>query len=1200
MSALGRWKSKLERLQEAEAIATDVSEKFRLEEQIGEARAKIEELEAGGSPHQSTPPRSTKETRQIATGGTLTLVGILSLVAQVRDYLNTIFSDLPTEAIWIGGFILGSVGLGLAFKGFARKSRLRHTETLFLDPDNPAHLKGRQAEVKALMEELQTHSLLFLEGESGSGKSALVRSGLIPALKSEIQPILPIYINSYGQDWDGGPTRQLALALRKALADEDWVALGNPPVEETQENWPDLLELLDRRILLIFDQFDDYQAQHRKEFLNQGKWTTPTQLALNNPFWGEIQAGLGRAAFSCLFVTRQDSVDGLESVRFEEPEIYFLYRLERQHLLSVFREIFPEGAGVVAHPEAGWNSLKERLIDDLTEAGLVLPVQARVALQGLARLPFLRISAYERIGGIEGLEAGYLALTIAKVRQSTSCDPKKVLDLLRKLVHPVLEIPKSQSVVESKLVTEAVDSQILVMLEKLGVLRRRNMQGEEEEWSLYHDYLAKAVLALERKLRHQEHRIAEKKTAYKKAFTLKSKWKALLSPWETVQTVWAFLRRNIRLKDYGAFTCISALRFVPYLALISVFFWAVFSEGEDRYALSSAEAQRSYEEIASVLQNVDSSLTGQLAALRKLPEAITKEVVERGSGSDLYRYPNVDRCRTLLLHYLQEDRVNHLLRKRGLFEPGAVSTEVATLIKDPRANTNDELVALMDLEPISSQLVITLHRLGGDSSIWSFRDSGFTEPQNIKKLIRPRPDKSKQIHIDLTHIETSAFNRAQLTALGSQDQSFTLTFPRGANLKHAQLQGSDLSHSVMRGAKLDRANLQFADLGRATFEDPELEPSLISTQMQGAILIRAKLRGSRLYRVNLQGANLMGVNFEEVDIDQCELQGATLLSAKMAWATLDASNLTGAQLSHCNLLGASIEDCNLQATNLEGASLKGATFRNVNLRNANLTGVAFEGTSIQECNLIGTNLSSARFSGGDVTWNYELEGESHRLEFKLPPSIVDIESSDEIGNSQSRFQFSTNAKWDGQSAWSRLLSWEREKGRQASSSIRDTLEDLRFSRTTTMPNRSLLMVSFPHDAGEDLKHVFGDESIKETLSKTSLIYRKEVRFPNGKTLLRPMARVGFKGAWMTKASQELLLRMLESQEPEQGWDKIEFERLHAELREELSNQVKIIPEGDAPSNPEWEERKEWSIIDELENKLDEAEQKERAPADSPK
>ncbi|NNJ84552.1 MAG: hypothetical protein HKP13_06405, partial [Gammaproteobacteria bacterium] len=74
------------------------------------------------------------------------------------------------------------VGLSLLWHGLSRKSWLLRPEALRLDPDNPEHLRGREEDVKRLFYAVSTLPLVFLEGESGAGKSALIRAGLIAAL----------------------------------------------------------------------------------------------------------------------------------------------------------------------------------------------------------------------------------------------------------------------------------------------------------------------------------------------------------------------------------------------------------------------------------------------------------------------------------------------------------------------------------------------------------------------------------------------------------------------------------------------------------------------------------------------------------------------------------------------------------------------------------------------------------------------------------------------------------------------------------------------------------------------------------------------------------------------------------------------------------------------------------------------------------
>jgi hypothetical protein len=75
-----------------------------------------------------------------------------------------------------------------------KRSELVRPETLRLERDNPEHLVGREDDVAALEQKCRGHGLGFLEGDSGSGKSALVRAGLLPRLGGSGQ-LLPLVVS---------------------------------------------------------------------------------------------------------------------------------------------------------------------------------------------------------------------------------------------------------------------------------------------------------------------------------------------------------------------------------------------------------------------------------------------------------------------------------------------------------------------------------------------------------------------------------------------------------------------------------------------------------------------------------------------------------------------------------------------------------------------------------------------------------------------------------------------------------------------------------------------------------------------------------------------------------------------------------------------------------------------------------------------
>src|SRR5262249_47950312 len=147
--------------------------------------------------------------------------------------------------------------------------------------------------------------------------------GLIPALKRDGK-LQPFYLDSYGQDWEAGPLESLAATVQVALDKEDRANLGFEQPVTASDVFPLLAvfrEKVGRTPLVIFDQFDDYQATHCKEFrTSRGKWLNPTSLAKNNHFWKDLSECLGHGRLHVLFVARADMAPALHAVRFAEPE----------------------------------------------------------------------------------------------------------------------------------------------------------------------------------------------------------------------------------------------------------------------------------------------------------------------------------------------------------------------------------------------------------------------------------------------------------------------------------------------------------------------------------------------------------------------------------------------------------------------------------------------------------------------------------------------------------------------------------------------------------------------------------------------------------------------------------------------------------------------------------------------------------------
>jgi hypothetical protein len=101
----------------------------------------------------------------------------------------------------------------------AQASRLLDPDALKLDPQSPEQLVGRREDLARLLNAL-ANPLVFLVSESGCGKSALLRAGVVrdPVFATRF---LPIYIDMSVLDWEDGPRRALREEFSRALSADD-------------------------------------------------------------------------------------------------------------------------------------------------------------------------------------------------------------------------------------------------------------------------------------------------------------------------------------------------------------------------------------------------------------------------------------------------------------------------------------------------------------------------------------------------------------------------------------------------------------------------------------------------------------------------------------------------------------------------------------------------------------------------------------------------------------------------------------------------------------------------------------------------------------------------------------------------------------------------------------------------------------------
>jgi hypothetical protein len=353
---------------------------------------------------------SAERTILLATSVIGGLGGLFTAINGLSDSVRKavgIFAGFNEWQLGVVALVLVAVSWWLFRLSRRRRSVLLRPEALRLERANPAHLFGRREDIDQLTRLCREEPLVFLEGESGAGKSALLQAGLVPALKGH-PGLLPIYVESLaGSDWERDPRIFLATALWSALdeASREMMELRTAPAASAVRAVIEAIPVkLGRTPLILLDQFDDYQLRHHERFLSRKTWLKPGRLSEQNGFWRDLRELLTSGTIHLVVVTRTDTAAGLTSVRFTEPETYRLDRLNSLFVGPLLAELAKDqdGQKVIGDPDYGWTSLQTRLSADLERAGTILPQQLKIVLAGLGTLPgrVLTVAAHERADGV--------------------------------------------------------------------------------------------------------------------------------------------------------------------------------------------------------------------------------------------------------------------------------------------------------------------------------------------------------------------------------------------------------------------------------------------------------------------------------------------------------------------------------------------------------------------------------------------------------------------------------------------------------------------------------------------------------------------------------------------------------------------------------------------------------------------------------
>ena len=532
------------------------------------------------------------------TDGTLkTVISIATSLGTIATLSSKTAGDLmqriglPSYASYIalGAVLAIIVGwFAVGYRSYANASKIARLEKFNVEASTPDSLIGRKDDLNQLCDEVKRSRIVLLDGESGCGKSALVSAGLLITLSNE-KSLLPCLIRNWGENWVAGPLASALDALHRAIPPDQVSGLAWPspdlarPVKDLADDLAARLkaafEKLHRQALLIVDQFDDYQLQHRGDFIDkEGNWIDASALAQKNAFWAVVKQGIDDNQLHLLVVTRSDAAAGLVSVRFFNDQVKgrTLWPIDADYIDAVLESVAPPQANppVVSNPQQGWNELKSRLRRDFAANGAILMQQVRTVLLGLRQLPALTVKAYDSAGGMRGVEVLFVARAVDRAAGKIGGTPQSKA-LVRKLLATFVlhgsptQAPKSQQVLETELRTVGEKEQIDAVV---GSLIRdevlRSAAGAASAWRLDHDYLARAVVAEAKRADIWQAELEDAAARFNQVGAgWSARWAALLPPQKFSRLLWESVRRHVTIRGQRKYFWLSAIKPALLLAV---------------------------------------------------------------------------------------------------------------------------------------------------------------------------------------------------------------------------------------------------------------------------------------------------------------------------------------------------------------------------------------------------------------------------------------------------------------------------------------------------------------------------------------------------------------------------------------------------------------------------------------------------------
>lgn len=327
---------------------------------------------------------------------------------------------------------------------------------------------GRDVETAALFDLISSNEFRFgvLFGDSGSGKTSLLRAGLTPRLWEE--GFVPIYCRAYND-----PMASLVEQCRRQSQ------LAPREEEKHADYLQRVADELNAGLVIVCDQFEEFFVNFR------------TRLE-REPFISFIAICHDNRSLPVkfLFSMRSDFLylisAGFDG-RIDEPLLsskrYHLRNLDRQQAAGIIERSVGR-AGLPFAP-----GLSQRIAGDLAANDAVLPSELQIVGEQLQNRRIFTLEEYRRVGGKEQLVHGYLEDVI---RAAGDQDAARLL--LRSLVSDE-NTRLTLTLDEMTRRTQRARKEVERLLKAFAEARLIREIQEEEPWryELMHEYLIEKI-----------------------------------------------------------------------------------------------------------------------------------------------------------------------------------------------------------------------------------------------------------------------------------------------------------------------------------------------------------------------------------------------------------------------------------------------------------------------------------------------------------------------------------------------------------------------------------------------------------------------------------------------------------------------------------------------------------------------------------